>query len=86
MFYVSSFSQYVYYIIETIKVASRTLWFGRIPPLSSEKDICDAVKEAGIPEKVLDNINNFMSVLLFIDNNYWFERMCICGMELAFRL
>lgn len=33
-------------------IASRTLWFGRMPALVSEQEIIDAVKEAGLPEKV----------------------------------
>lgn len=35
-----------------VLIASRTLWFGRIPALTSEQDIHDAVKEIGIPERV----------------------------------
>lgn len=33
-------------------VASRTLWFGRIPGACTEQDLTDAVKEAGTPEKI----------------------------------
>uniref|UniRef100_A0A183CII6 CID domain-containing protein n=1 Tax=Globodera pallida TaxID=36090 RepID=A0A183CII6_GLOPA len=37
---------------EHVLIASRTLWFGRIPSGASESDIVDSVKDIGAPEKV----------------------------------
>lgn len=34
-------------------VASRTLWFGRIPTSANENDIIESVKEIGTPEKII---------------------------------
>uniref|UniRef100_A0A915CML5 RRM domain-containing protein n=1 Tax=Ditylenchus dipsaci TaxID=166011 RepID=A0A915CML5_9BILA len=35
-----------------VLIASRTLWFGKIPSNCSETDIREAVKDAGQPEKI----------------------------------
>ncbi|CAK5091730.1 unnamed protein product [Meloidogyne enterolobii] len=38
---------------EHVLIASRTLWFGRIPTSANENDIIESVKEIGTPEKII---------------------------------
>ncbi|KAL7076929.1 hypothetical protein ACQ4LE_003704 [Meloidogyne hapla] len=38
---------------EHVLIASRTLWFGRIPTSADENNIIESVKEIGVPEKII---------------------------------